>query len=58
MHHERSYWSEAHADKSDKSGDQYFEQLIGHNEEGYHADHHDDVHGDIDFSSEEDLNDI
>ena len=62
VHHERSYWSEAHAvdTQSGKSGDHYYEQLIGYEGEKY-GDHHyeENAKGDIDFSSEEDdLNDI
>ena len=60
MHHERSYWSEAHVvDPEDgKVQDQYFEQLIGYKGEKY-GDHQELANrGDIDFSSEDDLNDI
>ena len=60
VHHERSYWSEAHIvdPKDGKFGDQYFEQLIGYKGEKYGDHQENENRGDIDFSSEDDLNDI
>ena len=59
VHHERSYWTESHVvdTQSGDFGDQYYEQLIGYKGEKY-SDDQENAQGDIDFSSEDDLNDI